>query len=125
MSGMLRSIFNWILRRDVDVDELTFKEYLRLLESNDDEESQQLSEELREISRKMALSERAAGRNLSLAEIEVMKWKEIKFRISLMREDVLMQREAFENMLETIERAREVDRADRIGKGWDGAIISV
>ena len=125
MSGMLRNLVNWILRREVDLDELTFKEYLKVLESNEDKESYQLSQELREISRKMVLSERAAGRSLSLSEIEVMKWKEIKFRVELMKEEVLMQKEAFEHMLEALEKAQELNRAESIGAGWDGAIVAV
>lgn len=124
MSGMLRSLVNWILRREVDLDELTFKEYLKVLEANGDEESLQLSQEMREIARKMALSERAAGRNLSLSEIEAMKWKEIKFRLSLMKEDILAQKEALDFMLESIEGAQKLDQANNIGRGWDGAIIA-
>lgn len=124
MRRTLRNVINWILRREVDLDELTFKEYLKLLESNNDDESFQLSEEMRKIARNMALSERAAGRTVGLGEIEEMKWKEIKFRLSLMREDVLNQKEALDFMLEKLEAAQEIDRADSIGAGWEGAIVA-
>ncbi len=124
MSGMLRNVINWILRRKVDLDELTFKEYLELLEANGDEESLQLSLEMKEVARKVALFERNSGRTLDLSDIEVMKWKELKFRLSLMKEDILAQTEAFDFMMESIEKAQKLDQANNIGSGWDGAIIA-
>jgi len=121
MRRVLSRFVNRIFRREVDLDELPFREYLEVLESNGDEESLQLSKELRELPKRIALFERnATGTTLMLSEIEVMSWKEIKFRVSLMKEDVVRQLESIEKIIEGLEQTK----VEKIGRGWDGAIVA-
>jgi len=112
-------------KKEVDLDSLPFKEYLKVLESNDDEESRILAEEMSQLPRRLALFERnTTGRTPMLSEIENLPWKEIKFKISLATEDVLMQLESLDKMLERFEEQDAGNQLNKLGDGWNGVVLA-
>jgi len=124
MKKMLQRIFRRF-RKEPDFNEFTYLEYVQYLRKIGDKAALKAIEELQGVPKLLALFERAtAQRSLTLAEIEQMKMKEIRFRFTLILESQLQTIQALEKITGDLSKSSRYTRNILDEPGWDGVIVN-
>lgn len=97
-------------RRRRSLGELSFVEFIKVLESNHDDESSKLAEELSKVPIFLAMYEKqSSGRTVSLSDIERMKWKEVRFQLDIIQESQKQTIDALSKMIEVASRSPQLE----------------